>query len=774
MRVRAALPVVALLALLACAGNPPTPCPATASTAGLTPAPSAPASAQRPVLPPVAPADRERLRAYAATRGFRLGSPDAMTPTPDGQAVLFLRSGARDPKQSLFETNLKTDETRLVLSPDALLKGPETLSAAERARRERNRTRTTGFTSFELSLDGSRVLLGLSGRAFVFARATGETHELPTGGAGTELGAVIDPHLSHDGRRVAYVRGHDLYVIDADAKPATRGAEIALTHGGTETLSRGAAEFIAAEELDRSRGFWWSPDDTRLLYEEADTSKVEQLQIVDPAHPERDPTATRYPRAGSPNAKVRFGIVGARGGATTWVALDDGRFPYVAKATWQDGGPPTLYALDRAQRTGALLAVDPGTGKTRELLVERDAAWLDVDPTVPRWLPDGSGFLWSTEREGPARRLELHDKSGALLRVLTRAELGYREVFDLDAKAGVAYVGASAEPADAGVYRVRLDGSAPEAIVAPDGVTATAVLSTSHDVLAIRQASRTGMPSFWAQSTRGGQKHSIPAESEAPTVMPRIELTTVGPDAMRVVIVRPQGFVPGQRYPVIDSAYGGPGHSVATSSALRFVLDQWIADRASAIVVGIDARGTPNRGHDWERALEGKLGSVPLAGHVAALQALGLRYPEMDTTRVGVYGWSFGGYFAAMAVLARPDVYRVGVAAAPPADWRDYDTCYTERYLGLPSENAAAYDAASLLTVAAVSNERVAPHLLVVHGTADDNVYFFHSLKLVGALERAGRPFQFFPVPGMTHVPRDPAVLESVFRTAGDFLGAHL
>jgi dipeptidyl-peptidase-4 len=146
----------------------------------------------------------------------------------------------------------------------------------------------------------------------------------------------------------------------------------------------------------------------------------------------------------------------------------------------------------------------------------------------------------------------------------------------------------------------------------------------------------------------------------------------------------------------------------------------------------------------------------------------------MDTARVGVYGWSFGGYYAAEAVLARPDVYRVGVAAAPPADWRDYDTCYTERYLGLPAENAAAYDAASLLTFAAAAPEGPAPHLLVVHGTADDNVYFFHSLKLLGALEKAGRPFEFFPVPGMTHVPRDPSSLESVFRTAGDYLKAHL
>jgi dipeptidyl-peptidase-4 len=213
---------------------------------------------------------------------------------------------------------------------------------------------------------------------------------------------------------------------------------------------------------------------------------------------------------------------------------------------------------------------------------------------------------------------------------------------------------------------------------------------------------------------------------------------------------------------------------VVTDSVVPFVLNQWLADRAGAIVVSIDARGTPNRGHDWERALIGKLGSVPLEGHIASLKALGARFPEMDTTRIGVYGWSFGGYFAAMAVLARPDVYKVGVAAAPPADWRDYDTAYTERYLGLPSAEAAAYDAASLLTMAAAPRPAASARLLLVHGTADDNVYFFHSLKLAGALEKAGRPFEMFPVPGMTHVPREPESLEAVFRNAGDFLKAHL
>ena len=224
-----------------------------------------------------------------------------------------------------------------------------------------------------------------------------------------------------------------------------------------------------------------------------------------------------------------------------------------------------------------------------------------------------------------------------------------------------------------------------------------------------------------------------------------MQLETVGPEHVRVAIVRPRGVPADRRLPVIDSAYGGPHASMVQQSATTYARMQWIADATGAAVVAIDARGTPHRGRAWERALAGKLGAVPLEGHVATLQAIGAAHPELDVSRVGVYGWSFGGYFAAMAVLARPDVYVAGVAGAPPVDWRDYDTAYTERYLGLPDDDAAAYDAASLLTMAkdAAAKGLPARKLLIVHGTADDNVWFLNALKLVDALERAHRPFEF-------------------------------
>jgi dipeptidyl-peptidase-4 len=751
--------------MVACAPSPAAPAaaPAGPPANALGTKPTPPAIWAPPVV------DGERLRAFAATRSFTLGAPRQMTPTPDGHAVLFLRSSPRDPKQSLFETDLVTGGTREFLSPDALLHGDETVSAAERARRERLRVLTTGFTSFELSEDGEHVILTLSGRLFVLVRATGKTRELPTGGEGTEAGAVIDPHLSHDGHRVAYVRGHDIFAIDVDGN-----REIQVTHGGSESLSHGVAEFIAQEELDRSRGFWWSPDDTKILYEEADTSKLERLAISDPAHPERIPDITPYPRAGTANASLRFGVVSSRSGPTTWVTYDHEGFPYVPTVIWDKGAPPTLYVLDRAQKNGALFAVDPQTGKTTTLLREHDDAWLNVDPSVPRWLSDGGTFLWSSEKSG-AYELELRDRSGGAARMLLGKERGYRELVHVDEKKRVAYAIASTEPSESGLYAVPLDGSAIAPLYAHANANVEARFGTMGPAFAVRETFLAAMPRFTARSTDGGEERAIPMVMEEPAVLPAPELTKIGPDETRVAIVRPRSFASGKRYPVIDSAYAGPHANVAIASALRFVLAQWIADRADAIVVSIDARGTPGRGRAWERALLDKVGSVPLEGHVATLSALGALYPEMDMTRVGVFGWSYGGYFAALAALTRPDVYRVAAAAAPVAEWKDYDTCYTERYLGLPETNKAAYDAASLLTAAREPIESFPPRpLLIVHGTADDNVYFFNSLKLVDALERANRPVEFFPVMGMTHVPRDPDRVERVFSRIASFLGEKL
>jgi dipeptidyl-peptidase-4 len=267
----------------------------------------------------------------------------------------------------------------------------------------------------------------------------------------------------------------------------------------------------------------------------------------------------------------------------------------------------------------------------------------------------------------------------------------------------------------------------------------------------------------------GRSQVRLPDAAEMPPFRVNLELTTAGPRAFPAAIVRPRDFQPARRYPVVVQVYGGPHALTVKADERQYLLPQWIADQG-AIVVCLDNRGTPRRDRAWERAIKGGFGTVPLEDQVEGLKALGAAYPELDLERVGVFGWSFGGYMAALAVLRRPDVFKVGVAGAPVVDWLDYDTHYTERYLDLPDAAPEAYHDSSLLTHA----PNLSRPLLVIHGTADDNVYFFHSLKLADALFRAGRPFELCPLAGVTHQVPDPAVRARLWARITDFLLRHL
>jgi dipeptidyl-peptidase-4 len=420
-----------------------------------------------PKPPPIGPQpsaaklDETLLHSIVETRAFRLGAPTNMTPTPQGQAVLFLRSGARDTRQSLFKLDVPGGSLHELVTPERL-SNAENLTAEERALRERMRTRGTGITSFEVTSDGLAIIIPYAGKIHVFDRMTGLVRQLPTSDG------VVDVHLSPDGKRVGYVHADDLYVCDIDGKTT----ETRLTRGGTEHKPNGLAEFIAAEEFDRTRGFFFSPDGSQLVYEEADQSQVERLSIPNLAHPEHEADRPFYPRAGHSNASLRFGIINIRNaGAPTWVQWEREKFPYVATVRWEDG-PLVMYVLDREQKNGQLLMVDPKTGKTTQLVAEHDDVFLEVDPSVPRFFADGKRFYWSTERDGEAR-LELRATDGPLLRegnLITPKNFGYRALLDIDETRNRVMVEASGEPSEAGVYAVPLTGGEPQPIGTHPGV----------------------------------------------------------------------------------------------------------------------------------------------------------------------------------------------------------------------------------------------------------------------------------------------------------------
>ena len=743
----APLAILAVIAWATCAG-----CHASSEAIDEVRAPAAPQPAA--AAPPLA--DPTFLERYAETFRFTHGRPTSIRVTDDGQAVLFLRSGPRSFVRDLYEFDTATGVERVLATADQILGGAdEQLTPEELARRERMRLAARGIASFDISDDGRQVLAPLSGHLYVIDRASGKTRKLAAEG-----GFPIDPRFSPDGRSVSCVRNGELYAIDLAS-----GHQRQLTRGGKETLTHGLAEFVAQEEMDRMHGYWWSPDSRTIAYQETDTAEVEVWHIADPARPGQPGEAQRYPRPGKNNARVRLGLMPVAGGETTWVTWDAAAYPYLAAVAWQKNAPLTLLVLNRRQTDELLLAVDTTTGATTKLLAEHDDAWLNLDPGLPRWLEDGKAFLWSTERRG-GWQLELRAADGALLRELTQPELGYRDLVGVDEAQSAAFVIAGDDPTQAHLVRVPLDPQQGKAEQLTQAVGVHGAVFARHGGAHVRTASTaTGeirQSVHRANSSEIGQLRSV---AETPPFEPNVEWTTVGDSPeLHAAVMRPRDFDGSRRYPVIVSVYGGPHAQSVTTARRRYLLDQWLADHGF-IVVSIDGRGTPARGRAWERSIRGNLIELPLADQVRGLQALAAKYPEMDMRHVGVYGWSFGGYFSAMALMQRPDVFQAAVAGAPVADWLDYDTCYTERYLGLPEENPRGYEASSVLNYA----KDLRRPLLIIHGTSDDNVYFLHSVRMSNALFRAGKEHAFLPLAGFTHMVTDPLVTRRLHTRIADY-----
>ncbi len=679
-------------------------------------------------------------RRQARTRRFTLGAPRGITISPDGDRIVFLRSrSGTDPVTCLWALELAGGTERLVADPRTLDSGrEEDLPAEERARRERSREQAGGVVGYATDRSVTTATFSLSGQLYLAELAGGTTPRLIE-----TSGGVIDPRPDPDGRRVAFVAGGALHLHDV-----TTGLTTVLAEPEGPGIGYGLADFVAAEEMGRMRGFWWSPTGDALLVARVDDTPVPRWYIADPEHPDRAPAVVAYPAAGTRNARVTLQIITVDGTRTP-VGWDDQRDEYLVDAVWDDH-ELLIVVQPRDQRTLRVLRVDPANGATALRHEQRDPAWVDIVPGVPAHT--AAGALVTTADVDGARRLVVDG------RPVTPADLQVRQVLDVDGD--TVLLSGSTDPSSIGLFGWTTDGLAeltPETGVHGGRLAGGTLVVT-------RQSLHADGTVTTVRPRRGGALR-IASHAEAPGLVPRITLLAVGATQLRTAVLLPAGHQPGTRLPVLMDPYGGPHAQRVLAARAAYLSSQWFADQGFAVVV-VDGRGTPGRGPQFERAVRGDLAGPVLDDQVEALHAVADRYPDLDLDRVGIRGWSFGGYLAALAVLRRPDVFHAAVAGAPVTDWTLYDTHYTERYLGRPDTDPDAYARSSLIADAA----RLERPLLLVHGLADDNVVAAHTLRLSSALLAAGRPHSVLPLSGVTHMTPQEVVAENLLLVQVRFL----
>ncbi|MFI2239327.1 S9 family peptidase [Streptomyces chrestomyceticus] len=734
---------------------------------------------------------------YARTRRFSLGVPRQFGVSPDGRRVLFVRTGGgSDPVGRLWV--YEGGGERVLIDPVALGADPAAgtvkaaagrLPEAERVRRERAREYSTGVVAYAADVAARVVACALSGALWVVRTDEGAPVHVPT------TGPVVDPRPSPDGRLVAYVTGGSLHVV---ALEDGKDRRLAAPEG--PDITYGLPEYVAAESMGRTRGYWWAPDSRHLLVARVDTSGVERRYISDAAHPERPPRAVAYPSAGTANAKVSLhilpvaasgavvpsgavaasgsvapsGAVAASGERRVDVAWDRATYTYLVSAGW-DGHGPLIGVQTRDQRTLRTLAVDPGTGATRTLHERTDPAWTEIVPGTPA--RTASGALVLPEDTPGTRHLSVGGTT------VTPPGLQVREVVAVEGEQ-VWFTGGE-EPTAVHVWRwapadglTRLsDGPGLFTAAAGGGTVVLSGLAPEGPVAEVRSSG----PDRPVACVRGsgpdtadvtiGTARTIASLGEKPVVTPRPEHLLLGRRELRAALYLPSWYEPGTgTLPVLLSPYGGPGVQLAVRARTWFAcVAQWFAEEGFAVLVA-DGRGTPGRGPAWEKAVHGDQLTPALEDQTDALHAAAARFAYLDLSRVAIRGWSFGGFLAAAAVLHRPDVFHAAVAGAAPTDQRLYDTHWKERYLGHPRETPDHYARSSLVG----QGHLLRRPLLLVQGLADDNVAPAHTLRFSAELLAAGRPHSVLPLPGAGHAPADPAVNENLLRFERDFLRSAL
>ena len=696
-------------------------------------------------------------------------TPRALQIAPDGQRVTFLRGREDDQNQlDLWQYAIASGETTWLVDSTALGAGKE-LSATEQARRERARTaQLKGILSYRWSPDGRALLFSVDGRLWLYRLDSEPATRLRALTApGVE---VIDPRVSPRGGYVSWVSGQNLHALDLAS-----GREVKLTRDGGGAIHNGEAEFVAQEEMDRSTGYWWAPDDSAIAFERFDESGVDEVERSEILADRTVVMKQRYPAAGRPNVRVALGLVKPTGGRTCWVDLGSEPDIYLARVDWlPDGRRLAFQRQSRDQKRLDLIMVDAASLRQTPLLTETRSTWINLHDDL-RFLKHEDGFIWASERSG-YKHLYVFGLDGALRRSLTSGDWDVDTLYALDEKNGRVFFGANRDDVlQAQVYAVALDGSdaaKPQrisegegmhaAVFADDASTWIDTFSNPSTPPQVSLHRADGSRSAWIERNELKEGHPYWAYRDS-FIEPEFgSLPGEDGQALHYRLHKPAGFDPARRYPVFMTYYGGPGRQYV-SRAWGNHFEQYMAQQGY-VVFALDNRGTPRRGRAFSDAIHRQLGKAEVADQLAGLAWLKAQ-PWVDGERVGILGWSYGGYQTLMLLAKAGPEFAAGVAVAPVTDWALYDTHYTERYLGTPQDNPEGYAASGVLEWAdAIEPDK----LLLVHGMADDNVLFTHSTELMARLQHCGVQFRMMAYPGARHGLSTPVLKAHVHKLIAD------
>jgi dipeptidyl-peptidase-4 len=674
--------------------------------------------------------------------------------SPDGKRFAYFQGS----EVKLYDIAAKTEKTLLALDPleKAAVPVPEPPRFDWQNRR-------VSEDSLEWTHSGKQLLLSLRGDLFIFSLDSGAWQQLTS-----TPEAERDPKLSPDGARVAFRRGHDLYTLEIATHQLSR-----LTDDGSATLLNGELDWVYPEELDLNTAYWWSPDSKRIAYLQFDIThefvypQVSLTGLRAVAEPER------YPQAGTPNADVHVGVVPATGGATRWMDLGESRGFLISRVYWTpDATRLAIERLNRVQNHLDLLLADATFGAARPILSEADPYWINQNDLFHFVGKDE--FLWGSERDGFCH-LYLYSLDGQQRKRLTEGDWEVTDVAGVDeAHQKVYFVSTEASPLDRELYSVKINGKDRTRISREPGTHQISMGPTAEYYLDTF-SSVTEQPRSEVHSSDGekwsGFRTPKTAFSDEYAMQPAETVQIKAQDGKLLYgrLIKPVNFHAGEKYPAVVIVYGGPGVQIVTNAWDAFDLEmtQPLAARGYVIWV-LDNRGSSGRGHAFETPLYRRFGKTELADQLEGVRYL-IAQGFVDPARIGIYGWSYGGFMTLYSLLNAPDVFRAGVAGAPVTNWRNYDTIYTERYLGLPAENPEGYRASSPIDYAA----KLKAKLLIVHNIEDDNVLFQNTVQMSDALEQAGKLFDMVIYTGKSHGVTGPAH-KQLLETLADFFDRNL